>query len=68
MAIDPRVQAMANKMQSARGGRPMPMQGAPMRQAGAPPEQEGPAEDQTLQQVKMLLTKALQLLGAAEGE
>lgn len=61
MAIDPNMQAMAAKMQAARGG--APMQRPPM----APTEQEGPAEDQTLTQVKMLLTKALQLLGAAEG-
>jgi hypothetical protein len=65
MPIDPNVQAMASKMTAARGGRPMPMQGAPPQQ---PAEQEGPQEDQVLVQVKMLLTKALQLLGAAEGQ
>ena len=60
--IDPNMQAMANKMQAARGG--APMQRPPM---AAPAEQEVPAEGQVLTEVKMLLTKALQLLGGAEG-
>ena len=55
-AIDPNTQAMAAKMQAARGG--APMQRPPMAAA----QQEAPAEDQTVAQVKMLLTKALQLL------
>lgn len=58
MAIDPRVAMMANKMQAARGGAARPMQQPA--QVEQPEQQD---EKAIIDQLRALLTKALELLG-----